>query len=235
MFKQFLVAASVLASSATAFAHITIANGPVQTGKSAKITFNISHGCNNSTEDTYKIRVDIPPGAFSNIRPMRSDFGAAVLIKDNNVVTAIEWTKPDAEKLPSDSAFYELVFRASVTSPAYTTLRLNITQTCVNSVGTPTTPVVWDDLNAADPEPAPKLYVVQSRANATGWAKFTIPASITVPAANYGVYFSDALIVWKGTSAFSANANTRTQILATSGTTELTADLAAGDEIWVRY
>jgi hypothetical protein len=233
MFSKHLVIAGVLLSSASAFAHITIATGPVQATKSAKIGLAINHGCNASSEDTWKIRVDIPAGVFSNIRPMRSDFGTATLIKDNGVVVAIEWVKPDSDKRVADDSYYELTFKATVADQPYTKVKLDITQTCVNAAGTPTTPVHWDDSNAA--EPAPRLVIAPPRTNATGWNKITIPANTTVAAADFGAYFGDALIVWKGTAAFSANLNTMEQISATTGVTVLGDALAAGDQIWVRY
>ena len=46
--------------------------------------------------------------------------------------------------------------------------------------------------------------------------------------------FKDALIVWRGNAAYSANPNTVAQIKAEAGVTELT-ELKANDEIWVRY
>jgi uncharacterized protein YcnI len=230
-----LIIAGLLVSSATAFAHITISSGPAAAGKSAKIAFAINHGCNSSSEDTWKIRVDFPTtGGFSNIRPMASDFGKPVLIRDvNNAVIAVEWTKPDAEKRDKDDGYYELVIKTTVPNTPYKKLSFPVTQTCVDAAGTPTTPVVWDGTNVA--EPAPVLTVVPPRTSTIGWNKFTIPASTTVAAGDFGAYFGDALIVWKDTAAFSSNPNTVEQITATAGVSMLSTDLAAGDVIWVRY
>jgi periplasmic copper chaperone A len=233
--KKFLIVAGLLASSTTAFAHITIATGPVQAGKSAKVGLAINHGCNSSTEDTFKILVSFPAGTFSNIRPMRSDFGAWVFVRDaanNNAIIGIEWTKPVEDKRVFDDSYYELTFKATMPNTPYAKVKLDITQTCVNAAGATTTPVHWDDSVAA--EPAPRLVIAPARLNTIGWNKITIPASTTVAAADFGAYFGDALIVWKGTAAFSQNPNTTAQIAATTGVTALT-DLAAGDEIWVRY
>lgn len=234
MFSKTLILAGILLSSATAFAHITIATGPVQAGKSAKVGLAINHGCNSSSEDTFKILVSFPAGTFSNIRPMRSDFGAFAFVKDGNqAITGIEWTKPVGDKRNADDSYYELTFKATMPNAPFSKIKMDITQTCVDASGNLTTPVHWDDSNAA--EPAPRLVIAPARTNTIGWNKITIPASTTVAAADFGAYFGDALIVWKGTSAFSSNPNTAEQITATSGVTMLTEALAAGDVIWVRY
>jgi len=232
--KQLLILAGLLVSSTSAFAHIGIASGPAQAGKSGVVALAINHGCNASTEDSWKIRVDFPAGTFSNIRVMRSDFGPAVQIKDGaNAVIAIEWTKPDADKRVADDGYYELKFKATMPNAPFTKVKLDVTQTCVNSAGQATTPVHWDDSNAA--EPAPRLVIAPARTNAIGWNKITIPANTTVAAADFGAFFGDSLIVWKGASAYSSNPNTVEQITATTGVTMLSDALAAGDVIWVRY
>ena len=232
--KQFLIVAGLLASSTTAFAHITIATGPVQAGKSARVGVAINHGCNASAEDTFKILVSFPAGTFSNIRPMRSDFGVFTFVKDSNqTITGIEWTKPVADKRTADDSYYELTFKATMPNVPYSKIKLDVTQTCVDAAGNLTTPVLWDDSNTA--EPAPRLIIAPARLNTIGWNKVTIPASTTVAAADFGAYFGDALIVWKGTAAYSSNPNTVEQILATTGVTMLTDALAAGDVVWVRY
>ena len=232
MFRTSLIIAGVLVTSSTAFAHITIATGPVAAGKSAKIGLAINHGCASSTQDSFKIRVDLPAG-FSNVRALRSDFGSYTLIKNGADVVAIEWTKPVTDKRAADDSYYELTFKATVPNTPYKKLALNITQTCTDALGVEQAPVHWDGTNPA--EPAPSLVIAPARTNATGWNKFTIPASTTVAAADFGAYFGDALIVWKGTAAYSANPNTLEQITATTGVTALTGELAAGDVIWVRY
>jgi hypothetical protein len=234
--KKFLVVAGLLVgTSTTAFAHITIATGPVQAGRNAKIALSISHGCNNSSEDTWKVRVNFPAGTFSSVRAMRSDFGTAVVLRDNNMIVGVEWTKPDADKRDEDDYFYELAFRAAVPNKPFTKVKFDITQTCTDDDGNPTTPVVWDDELSSDPEPSPRLVILPQKVNTIGWNKLTIPAATTVAAADLDDYFPDALIVWKGTSAFSINPNTVEQINATTGVTFLASDLAAGDVIWVRY
>jgi hypothetical protein len=83
-------------------------------------------------------------------------------------------------------------------------------------------------VDAGTVEPAPGLLIVP--AHVPGWNKVTVPAAV----ADLGVYFGDALIVWKGTAAFSANPATKDMIAGTPGVTALTS-LAASDEIWVKY
>ena len=228
MFSKFLIAASLLAP-ATAFAHITVGSGPAPAGKAQKITVNVNHGCNTSTEDTVKIEVEIPAG-FTSVRAMPSDFGAVTVTKVGTTVTKLAWTKVD--HLDFDDAYYEITFKATVPNTPYTKVPIKITQTCISAGGTPTV-VHWDNSDPA--EPAPNLVIVPPKLNATGWNKFVVPANTTVAPTDFGAYFGDALIVWKGTAAFSSNPNTAAQITSTAGVTALTAGLAAGDEIWVRY
>lgn len=238
MVRKLLITSLVL-SSTSAFAHISIGSGTAQAGKANKITFNISHGCTDTTvdpedtEDTYEISVDIPEG-FSGVRPLRSDFGRAVVTRNGSGdVTRITWTKAPADEYADDDLFYEITFRATP-PPAFTKHAMVITQKCRVAGGGSRT-VVWDDADHSDPEPAPILYVGPGRLNNTGWNKVTVPANTTVPVADFGRYFGDALIVWRGTQAFSPNPHTKTQIEATSGVTLLDTDLAANDELWVRY
>ena len=234
-----LVAACLLVSS-TALAHVSLTSGPAQANKSSKITFGIGHGCEGGAAvDTYKIRVDLPAGVTS-VRALRSDFGKPTMIKNgSNQVIAVEWTRADVDDLlTEDTNYYELTIRARIPDAPYSQLQFNVTQTCrtPGTNGTEGTPVLWDQpAGATTGNPAPILTIVPARTAATGWNKFTIPANTTVANAKLATYFGDALIVWKGASAFSANSNTATQITTTAGVTTLTSDLAAGDEIWVRY
>jgi len=252
MIRKILVSALVL-SSTTAFAHITIASGPAQAGKSTKIALAINHGCKNvaadtvdatdvdDTEDTVSIAVDIPVGAdannsFSGIRPLRSDFGKFALTKNGSgAVTRITWTKPNTleTEYDDDDAYYEIVFKATTPSAkAFTKIPLVITQVCRKSAanGGGLRTVVWAIGDAE--EPAPNLVLTPQRSATPGWNKFTIPAGVTIPVADFGAYFGEAQIVWKGTQAFSANPQTKTQIMGTAGVTLLETDLVAGDEVW---
>lgn len=234
MSTKLWILAGLLASSSPAFAHISVSTGPVQAGKSAIVGLGINHGCNSNTEDSWKIRVDFPAGTFSNIRALTSDFGRPTLIKDGSqAVIAIEWVKPDVDKRAADDSWYELKFRATMPNAPFTKVKLDITQTCVDASGTPTTPVHWDDSVAA--EPAPRLVIAPARTNVIGWNKITVPANTTVAPADFGAFLGDALIVWKGSAAYSSNPNTVEQITATSGASMLGDALAAGDVLWVRY
>lgn len=234
-----LAVAFVLISSSTALAHVSISSGPAQANKTSKITFSIGHGCEGGAAvDTYKIRVDIPAGVTS-IRALRSDFGKPTMIKTGNVVTAVEWTRTDVDDLlTEDTNYYELSIRARIPDAAFSQLQFNVTQTCrtPGAGGTLSEPVLWDQpTGATTGNPAPILTVVPARTAATGWNKFTVPANTTVANNKLATYFGDALIVWRGSSAFSSNSNTAAQITSTQGVTALSGDLAAGDEIWVRY
>jgi uncharacterized protein YcnI len=234
-----LAVAFVLASSTTALAHVSISSGPAQANKTSKITFGIGHGCETGTAvDTWKIRVDLPAGVTS-VRALRSDFGKPTMIKTGGVVTAIEWTRTDVDDLLTDDTnYYELTIRARIPDAPYSQLQFNVTQTCrePGQSGATGTPVLWDQpAGSTTGNPAPLLTVVPARTAATGWNKFTVPANTTVANSKLATYFGDALIVWRGSSAFSANSNTAAQITSTQGVTALTTDLAAGDEIWVRY
>jgi hypothetical protein len=90
--------------------------------------------------------------------------------------------------------------------------------------------VVWTG-PSSNPEPSPQLVVVP--AHAPGWNRLVLTAPVAV--ADLGSYFGDAQIVWKGAAAFSPNASVAGLIATTTGATVLAADLASGDEIWVKY
>jgi periplasmic copper chaperone A len=219
-----LAAVAALASiSSIAEAHISISSGPAFANKTQKITFAVGHGCEGA--DTIAVQVDLPAGV-SSVRAMPSDFAKPALVKDGaNAVTAILWTKPDADHQLEDFGYYEITLRARVADVPFTTLTWKITQTCKAADGTVLPPVVWDGADGA------KLNVVPARV--PGWNKVTLAAA--VPAAGLPTFFGDAQIVWRGTAAYSANANTMAQIAGTTGVTALESDLAAGDEIWIKY
>jgi periplasmic copper chaperone A len=235
MFK-YLIAGCVITGVfiATASAHTSITSGPAPADKSAKLTFGIGHGCEDASGnhyDTLKVRIEIPAGVTS-VRALTSDFGRPSITKTGTQVTAIEWTRPESELLPDDDAYYEISIRARMPNAPYSQLTFNVHQVCLVE-GVETT-LSWNGAPGSA-SPAPLLTLVPARANATGWTKLTIPAGMTVPADRLGIYFGDALIVWRGTAAFSSNANTAALISSTSGVTALATDLVAGDEIWVRY
>jgi periplasmic copper chaperone A len=228
MFARALVIASLLAGASVAHAHITVGSGPAFANKTQKITFAINHGCDGA--DTIKVKIDIP-AQITSVRALVSDFGKPVLTKTGATVTSITWTKADAELLPADDGFYEIAIRARVADVPFTRIPFVLTQTCRDVNGVENV-VPWDQPpGSTTGEPAPVLNVVPARL--PGWNKFVLP--VAVPVADLPIFFGDALIAWKGNAAYSANANTAAQIAATTGVTALSADLAAADEIWVRY
>lgn len=214
-------------SSRAALAHVSLASGPGAAAKTQKITFGVGHGCEGL--DTLKVRVEIPAGVTS-VRPLFSDFGKPTVIKNGTTITAVEWTKADGDALAGDDAYYEITIRARVPDAAFTQLQFNVTQTCRDATGNPVT-VAWDQAPGATGNPAPMLTVVPART--PGWNKITVGRSVA--AKDLPLYFADAQIVWRGTAAYSPNAGTMTQIGQTPGVTTLSNDLAAGDELWVKY
>ena len=225
-----LGAASLAFLPRVALAHITVASGVASANTTQEITFGVGHGC--SGVDTSAVRIEIPAGVTS-VRPERSDFGTVSVETDaTGAVTAAVWQKSDAELHATDIAYYKLVIRLKVPNAPFTSINFLAHQTCKAPDGTLTT-VDWVGL-PTDPgvvagtvEPAPTLVIVPARQ--PGWNAFTVPV-----AADPVVYFPDALIIWKGTYAYSVNTSTASQIAATPGVTPLTA-LVAGDQIWVRY
>jgi len=212
----------------TAEAHVSLASGPAIAAKSQKITFGVGHGCEGS--DTVRIRVDIP-ASVTSVRPLFSDFGKPTVIKNGTTVTAVEWTKSDADVLAADDAYYELTIRARVPDAAFTQIQLNVTQTCRSAAGVETT-VLWDQpAGSTTGNPAPVLIVTP--AHTMGWNKVTVGRAVA--AADVPTYLGDAQIVWRGAAAYSSNANTMAQIGNTPGVSVLSGDLASGDEIWIKY
>jgi periplasmic copper chaperone A len=224
---------TLAALASVAHAHVSISSGPAAANKSQIITFAVGHGCEDSAAkhlDTVKVRVTIPTGVTS-VRALFSDFGKPTLIKSSSTVTHVEWTKPTADLLDGDDGYYELKIRARVPDAPFTKLKFDVQQTCEDSTTHAQVVVDWNaDEGSTTGEPAPMLTVVPART--TGWNKFTAPRDVTqeeVP-----TYLGDALIVWRGTAAYSSNAITAALITTTPGVTALNG-LAANDEIWVKY
>jgi uncharacterized protein YcnI len=223
--SSLLFAAAVLLSPLAAQAHVSVASGPAFANTSQEITFGVGHGCEGS--DTYSVKIDIPAGVTS-VRAETSDFGRATVARDGaGNVTSVTWQKPDSDLIEADDNYYKLTIRIKVPNQPFTTLFFPAHQTC-KTAGGEIKSTEWTALPGEQGEPAPALKIVPARTS--GWNKFTVASAI----ADLSVYFSDALIVWRGNSAWSANANTTTQITQTPDVTPLTA-LASGDEIWVKY
>lgn len=215
----------------SAHAHVSIVSGPAFANATEKVTFGVGHGCTGA--DTYSVRVQIPEGV-SSVRPEMSAFGKANVEKDaqQNIV-AISWTKADIDVLDADVEYYELTMRLKVPNRPFSKLYFPATQVCRAMDGTVTT-VEWSVAGSGDSgemegaEPAPELVIVPPRHS--GWNQFAVPEAIS----ELDAFFSDALIVWRGKSAYSANPATADLIETTSGVSALSS-LAAGDQVWVKY
>ena len=224
-----LMGTAVSLSAAFSAGHVSISSGPGFADTTQEVTFSVGHGCEGF--DTSGVRLTIPAGVTS-VRAVPNDFGKATVEKDAaGLVTAVSWQKAPADVLPGDTAYYKLVVRFRVPNQPFTTVHFPARQTCIGADGglmnvdwTATMPLP----DGGGPEPAPALNIVPARR--PGWNKYTVPAAIS----DLSIFFGDALIVWKGSAAYSANPNTASLIGMTAGVTSLTA-LAANDEIWVKY
>jgi periplasmic copper chaperone A len=231
--KTLFFSAAVVALPALAQAHIGVVSGPAVANVTQEVAFGVGHGCEGF--DTYRVRVEIPAGVGS-ILPLTSDFGKITVEKDAaGNVTAVTWQKPDADLLSADAEYYKLSVRLRPPNQPFTTVYFPIIQTCkapdgrlfeTRWVGKPGDPVV----DGAHDEPAASLNVVPARS--PGWNKYTVPVALTTM--QLSTWFRDALIVWKGSAAFSANPTTADLIKTTAGVTALES-IQANDEIWVKY
>jgi len=225
--EAILLGTAISLVPAIAVAHVGISSGPGYANTTQVIKFGVGHGC--AGMDTYSVRVEIPPSVTS-VRPMPSDFGKVSVETDaTGAVTAVTWQRTTQETLDWDLAYYELSIRARVGDKAFSAVYFPTRQTCRGpDGGTAVTDWIATDPDAGGDEPAPALMVVPARKQ--GWNKFTATQAVT----NLGVYFPDALIVWKGSAAYSSNAATTELIKTTAGVTALTA-ISPGDELWVKY
>lgn len=229
--------ASTLIAGGLAEAHISVASGVGFANATNEVAFGVGHGCNG--HDTYKVVMDVPAGV-TGLRTLTSDFGPATVTLDTagNVKT-VTWQKPLANLLPSDTAYYRLSARMKLPDAPYSSIYFKFHQTCRDAAGVeevvdwvalPTNPAVPDGGVAV--EPAAGLRIVPARV--PGWNKYTLPAGAQVAAADMPAYFAGALIVWRGTQAYSPNPNVAAVIAITPGVTALNG-LAAADVIWVKY
>jgi periplasmic copper chaperone A len=226
-----LIGTAVSLAASLAVAHVGVSSGPGFADKNQEIFFSVGHGCDD-TMDTQTVTVTIPESVTS-VRAVPSELGKPSVQRDpaTELVRSVTWTRAVADLAPADDNYYKVALRIRVPNKPFTTLLFPTRQTCRTADGG-TTFVDWvaeaENPDGGGPEPAPKLTILPARQ--PGWNKFPIPAAIP----DLKVFFSDALIVWKGDAAFSANANTTQMIKDTPGVTELTS-LAAGDEVWVKY
>lgn len=227
-----LIAVGLALAPALAKAHIGVVSGPAFTDRTygQDVTFGVGHGCSGA--DTSRVQIDIPQGVTS-VRAMPSAFGAVRVERDAALnPSAVVWTKAPGDMIERDDNYYTLTIRIRVPDQPFTTLRFSIHQTCQALDGT-TTEVAWVDPSDTAPDggeahPAATLLILPARK--PGWNKYAVPVAIS----DLSEYFEDALIVWKGNSAYSPNPASAELIPTTAGVTPLTA-LAAGDEIWVKY
>jgi uncharacterized protein YcnI len=210
------------AVAAPAAAHVGISSGPAAANKSSKITFAVGHGCEGL--DTMRVTVDIPAGITSLRALPAAGLGAPTLAKTDDVVTAVTWEKAAADIRDADDAYYELTFRARIPDAAFSKVAFVVHQFCLDAEGAEVQ-VDWAGEDAA------QLVIVPSRL--PGWNKYTLGAPVAE--ADVPIFLGDAQIVWKGTAAYSPNPNIMALISSTPGVTALTGDLAAGDELWVKY
>lgn len=223
--------AIVLLASA-AEAHVSITSGNGVANATQLVTFGVGHGCEGA--DTYRVVVDIP-ASVTSVRTLTSDFGRATAQTNAaGVVTSVTWQKPDADLLPGDTGYYELRLRLRAPDAPFTTVYFPVHQTCRTAAGVMTT-VDWvgtPGMTAPDGgtiEPAAALNLLPARR--PGWNQFTVPQRVADPS----VFFGDALIVWRGTAAYSANPATTQLIMATPGVTALTGGIQPNEQVWVRY
>jgi periplasmic copper chaperone A len=234
MARAVVISVGVLAIPVFAHAHVGVISGPATANTNQEITFGVGHGCDGA--DTYRVRIEIPAGVGA-ILPLTSDFGKITLEKDAaGVITAVTWQKPDADILPSDSEYYNLLIRMRTPNQPFRTIYFPVIQTCKKTDGTLLT-TRWVGKPGDPPlpdggfeEPAASLPLMPARH--PGWNKYTVP--VAIPTTALGSWFGNAIIVWKGNAAFSANPNTTELIKNTAGVTALDS-LQANDEIWVRY
>jgi len=222
-----LLGAAISLVPAMAAAHISITSGPGFANGTQIIKFGVGHGCEGL--DTYSVKVDIPADV-TTVLPLPSDFGRLSVERDaTGAVSAVVWTRTAQDTFDRDFAYYELSIRAKLPDKSFSTVYFPTHQTCLSpDGGTIVTDWIGTDPSNTTVEPAPAIKLVPARR--AGWNKFTV--AVAVP--DVSSFFGDALIVWKGTAAFSPNPATTDLIKTTTGVTAL-ASLAANDEIWVKY
>lgn len=224
-----LAATAALATSTAAEAHVSMVNSTAIANKSGVIELGVGHGCSGA--DTYAVTVEIPQGVVS-VRPMWSDFGKTSMTydaMDPTLVTSITWQKDDLDALPADTNYYILAFRAKTPNTPFATLYYKAHQVCRAADAT-LSYVDWVALPGEMGEPAAAQALLPD--HLPGWNKYTVPGDI----ADLSVFFKDAIIVWRGTDAYSFNDNTVDLIKGTTGVTLLGIDgVKTNDEIWVRY
>jgi uncharacterized protein YcnI len=222
-------------SSGLAHAHISLAAAGPYAGATVEANFNVGHGCENL--DTYSVKIRIPSGVTSVRVVENSAFATVSSEKDSaGNVTSVTYTKAQSAVRAGDDAFYKLVLRLKLPSTPFATVYFPTTQVCKSADGNTSKTTEWVGMGepASDAgeqvEPAPALTVLPARS--PGWNKYT--AAATLEKAQVESLFKDALIVWAGDAAYSANPNTVEQIKAEDGVDVLEV-IKSGTEFWVKY
>lgn len=207
-------------------AHVSVTSGPGFANVSQAVTFGVGHGCAGA--DTYSVRVEIPAGVTS-VRPSSNAFGRARVEKnDAGDVVAVVWQKADADALDADVEYYELTMQVKLPNQPFSVVYFPAYQVCRAADGSMSSTDWVATTEGGEGEPAPSVAVLPARM--AGWNKFKVASAVK----DLSVFFKDALVVWRGSAAYSANPTTAELIEQTEGVSELTA-LAAGDEVWVKY
>jgi uncharacterized protein YcnI len=223
-------------STGLAHAHISLAAAGPYVGATVEANFNVGHGCEN-LYDTYSVKIRIPSGVTSVRVVENSSFASIAIEKDSaGNVTSVTYSKAQSAVRAADDAFYKLVLRLKLPSTAFATVYFPTTQVCKSTDGNTSKTTEWVGMGepASDAgeavEPAPALTVLPARS--PGWNKYT--ATATLAKADVEAWFKDALIVWAGEAAYSANPNTLEQIKAEDGVDVLEV-IKSGTEFWVKY
>lgn len=220
------------ALSIYANAHVSITSDTAIAGSYYEVTLALPHGCDG--DDTFKVEVTVP-GMFGAVRATESSFGQATVetVLDGDIVTSyvITWEKSDV--LASDYKSYNLGFRTKLPEAPFTQAFFPTIQYCRDDETLEVATSEWVGTSGhhhggtSDKLPAPSLYIYPSRF--AGWNKYTVEEHVH----DLSV-FSDAEIVWYGTSAFSPNPVTMDMINADPDVTVL-EQIHPGYEIWIKY
>ncbi|MCA9573929.1 MAG: DUF1775 domain-containing protein [Polyangiales bacterium] len=209
-----------------AHAHVG-ASGQLTAGSSGIVTFGVGHGCDGA--DTVRLRIEIPE-AVTSVRGLTSAWGEGTFERDDtDRVVAVTFEKAEARE--RDDQYYQFSLRVGAPDAPFTTLYFPATQTCRDSEGTETE-VEWramvsHDDHTTDENPAASVMVFPPRT--PGWNHYVAPDHLHDLS-----IFADARIVWVGTAAYSANAETAALIESDPDVTTL-AEIHPDSEIWVLY
>ena len=228
-------------------AHVSIVSDAGRAGATQVVEFGVGHGCDGS--DTYAVTIEIPAGVTS-VRPMYGGLGnPSVAVDEHGHVTAISWQKDDADVLDADSAYYVLAARMKLPDAPFTQLHFPAVQTCRAADGTISTAActevggghghgggghgghatsVAQAQSGGEVGPAPELTILPPRL--PGWNRYVASDHMH----DLTLFFRDAIIVWKGSLAYSYNPTTAAQIEATQGVLPL-SEIHPDEEFWVRY